>query len=248
MGVWFACSATVASQGKQEGDMHTTRYGNEKAEQTAARASLVRHLAREGITDPAVLDAIGQVPRHEFVEANTNVSQAYADHPLPIGKKQTISQPYVVALMTQALSVTGPSRGKMRVLEVGTGSGYQSAVLAVLCQHVHSVEVLPELAHDAQARLVRLGYHNVDVHLFDGYRGWPAAAPYDRIIVTAAPPELPTALLDQLVDGGILVAPVGPDAMSGFGEQRLMRWQKHGSELKREDLGGVRFVPMVPGA
>src|SRR5689334_15281568 len=99
MGVWFACCATVASQGKREGEMHTTRYGNEKAEFTAARASLVRHLAREAITDPAVLDAIGQVPRHEFVEPSTNVTQAYGDHPLPIGQKQTISQPYVVALM-----------------------------------------------------------------------------------------------------------------------------------------------------
>jgi protein-L-isoaspartate(D-aspartate) O-methyltransferase len=228
--------------------MHTVRYGNEKPEYTAARAQLVRHLARDGsITDSAVLSAIGRVPRHEFVEPNTSVELAYADHPLPIGQKQTISQPYVVALMTQALSVTGSSLGKLRVLEVGTGSGYQSAVLALLCQHLHSVEVLPELAHEAQARLVRLGYHNVDVHLFDGYRGWPSAAPYDRIIVTAAPPEIPPALVEQLSDGGILVAPVGPTTLGTLSEQRLSRWQKQGTELRREDLGPVRFVPMVPG-
>jgi protein-L-isoaspartate(D-aspartate) O-methyltransferase len=232
----------------EEAEIKMTRFANEKPEATAARAALVRQLAADGsITDSAVLSAIARVPRHELTAPGTSLDSAYGDHPLSIGHGQTISQPYIVALMTQALAVTGPMLGKARVLEIGTGSAYQSAVLSLLCQHVHSIEVIPELAHAAQAQLVRLGYHNVDVHLADGYRGWPAGAPYDRIILTAAPLEVPKALFDQLTPDGILVAPVGATApLLGYGEQRLVRWRKHGGELLREDLGGVRFVPMVP--
>ena len=223
------------------------KLSSESSQTTAARAELLQKVAADGtITDQEVLAALAKVPRHEFVNADS-VASAYGDHPLPIGHEQTISQPYIVALMTQALAVTGPLRGKARVLEIGTGSGYQSAVLSLLCKHVHSVEVVSQLASAAQARLVRLGYHHVDVHLSDGYRGWPGGAPYDRIIVTAAPRELPTALLDQLAPDGILVAPVGELFSNGFGDQRLLRWEKRGRDLVRQDLGPVRFVPMVPG-
>jgi len=223
------------------------KLSSEKPEIAAARAALVRQVAADGaIRDEAVLEAIAKVPRHEFVAA-PSLESAYGDHPLPIGHEQTISQPYVVALMTQALEVTGSLLGQARVLEIGTGSGYQSAVLSLLCKHVHSVEVISELASTAQARLVRLGYHNVDVHLSDGYRGWPGGAPYDRIIVTAAPPELPVALLEQLGPDGILVAPIGDQAITEYSSQRLFRWQKRGKEILRQDLGAVRFVPMVPG-
>ncbi len=150
--------------------------------------------------------------------------------------------------------------GRERVLEIGTGSGYQAAVLSLLSHHVDSIEVIPELAAQARARLLRLGYLNVDVHIGDGYHGFAAGAPFDRIILTAAPPELPSQLLDQLIVGGILVAPVGssaeapsPSSLSSWpkgeqaGEQRLMRWRKLKDKLLTEDLAGVRFVPMLPG-
>jgi len=224
--------------------MAAIQLKDETAEAAAARAALMQHLAASGeITDRAVLDALARIPRHEFVEEHTPLELAYRDRPLPIGHQQTISQPYVVALMTQALSLTG----RERVLEVGTGSGYQAAVLSLLSRHVDSMEIIPELARQAQARLARLGLDNVVVHLGDGYRGCPAGAPFDRIILTAAPPEIPQALLEQLADGGILVAPVGPVPSRMHPEdQRLVRWQKRGQEIVRQELGPVRFVPMVP--
>jgi protein-L-isoaspartate(D-aspartate) O-methyltransferase len=220
-------------------------FDGERDEAAVARLGLLRQIAAYGtVSDGAVLSALGRVPRHEFVPPGTSIEAAYRDRPLPIGHEQTISQPYVVVLMTEALELSGVER----VLEIGTGSGYQSAFLSLLARHVDSVETIPELYAGAQARLVQLGYVNVDVHLGDGYRGWPEGAPYDRVLLTAAPPAIPQALIDQLAVGGILVAPVGPAHLPTAApaeEQRLVRWRKREREILREDLGAVRFVPMV---
>jgi protein-L-isoaspartate(D-aspartate) O-methyltransferase len=199
------------------------------------RAALVRLLPPIG--DERVRHAMHDVPRHQFVPADVPLSVAYADGPLDIGHGQTASQPTVVAMMSEALEVRGPER----VLEVGTGSGYQAAVLSLLAAKVYSIEVVAALAQEARDRLTRLGYANVQVRAGDGYAGWPDAAPFDRILLTAAPPEAPTALLDQLTDGGVLVAPVGADPQT----QHLARYRKRGAQVVEEDLGGVRFVPMV---
>ena len=188
--------------------------------------------------DPRVMDALRKTPRHLFVPG-VPVAAAYEDRPQPIGHRQTISQPTVVAIMTNALDLTG----KERVLEIGTGSGYQAAVLALLSDKVYSIELVAPLGEMARDRLAELGYTNVEVRVGDGYAGWPEKAPFDRVILTAAPPEIPRALVEQLADGGILVAPVG----DGYG-QKLVRWTKRGAEMRREDLGDVMFVPMVPGA
>lgn len=204
-------------------------------EARACRAELVRDLELE-VADVRVLDAMGRVPRHLFVPHAT-LSVAYANSPAPIGHGQTISQPTIVALMTEALELTG----RERVLEIGTGSGYQAAVLALLATEVHSVENIAPLAEEARARLARLGYANVHVHLGDGYGGLPSEAPFDRIVVTAAPEETPRVLLEQLADGGILVVPVGRSDWP----QRLVRYRKQRAMVTAEDLGGVRFVPMV---
>jgi protein-L-isoaspartate(D-aspartate) O-methyltransferase len=234
-----------------EFEMIASQDLEETRESAEARAALLRQLAASGlISDQAVLDALLKVRRHEFVPAGTAITLAYRDCPLSIGRHQTISQPLIVALMTQALSLSG----RERVLEIGTGSGYQSAVLSLLAHHVDSIELIPELAREARSRLTRLGYRNVDVHIGDGYQGFSEGAPFDRIILTAAPPEIPDAVLAQLQVGGILVAPVGlvqESGAQGLGagadadEQRLVRWRKLAGEIVREDLGAVRFVPMV---
>ncbi len=188
------------------------------------------------ITDPAVLAAVAAVPRHRFVPPEY-VDAAYDDCPLPIGQGQTISQPYIVALMTQALRLTADSR----VLEIGTGSGYQAAILAHITPHVWSVETRPELGRAAQERLQGLGY-NVAVKIGDGWQGWPEHAPYDAIVVTAAAPEVPPALVAQLAEGGRLVIPVGESAW----DQVLWLIEKWpGGRLHAEQLADVRFVPLV---
>jgi protein-L-isoaspartate(D-aspartate) O-methyltransferase len=201
----------------------------------ALRERLV-HTISASVKDPSVLAAMRAVPRHRFVLSHP-LESAYEDHPLTIGHDATISQPSLVAIMTAALELHGDER----VLEVGTGSGYQAAVLARLAGHVDTVEVVPDLAVRAARILFDLGCANVDVHTGDGWSGWPTKAPYDRVVVTAAPDVVPTALLEQLTDGGFLVIPVGSQAT----DQRLQRLTKHGSDLKLEDLGAVRFVPMV---
>jgi protein-L-isoaspartate(D-aspartate) O-methyltransferase len=156
-----------------------------------------------------------------------------------VGQRQTISQPTIVAMMTEALRLSGHER----VLEIGTGSGYQAAVLSRLASEVFTIELIAELGNSAERRLTRLGYANVHVRIGDGYQGWPEAAPFDRIIVTAAPPEVPPALFSQLADNGLLVAPVGPT----HGIQSLLRYHKSKTGIRREVLGDVRFVPMVHG-
>ena len=206
-----------------------------EAEQTAARTRLVETLKREGISDRRVLAAIGQVPRHRFVPAELQ-SEAYANHPLPIGLEQTISQPFIVAYMTQALRLTG----RERVLEVGTGSGYQAAVLAETAGQVFTVEILPGLSKRAAAVLASLGYAKVRLKVGDGFDGWPEHAPFDAVIVTAAPLEVPPPLVAQLKEGGRLSIPVGES-----GDQVLRTFVKRGGRLVELDRLLVRFVPMT---
>ncbi len=199
-----------------------------------ARASLLAELAHD-IADQRVLDAMGRVQREEFAGAEAAVV-AYQNRPLPIGYGQTISQPLMVAMMTQALMLTGDER----VLEVGTGSGYQAALISLLAAHVVSVERVPELAASAAERLERLGYSNVEVHATTDQLGWPEGAPYDGIIVTAASPNVPRPLLDQLAMNGRLVLPVGSRDI-----QELVRIVKTPEGAKRHNLGSCRFVPLL---
>jgi protein-L-isoaspartate(D-aspartate) O-methyltransferase len=229
--------ASSEDDSRQSGATLTSAYvAGDSSEARAARTALVRHLQSSSeITDRRVLAAMRDVPRHLFVP-DVPIDRAYEDRPVSIGHGQTISQPTVVALMTQALEL----RGSEKVLEIGTGSGYQAAILARIASGVYSIEIVPQLAEQAQTRLEQLGYTNVHVRVGDGYAGWPARGPYDRIILTAAPKEVPQVLLDQLADGGILVAPLG----AGEG-QRLVRMRKSGGQMQVEDLGGVSFVPMV---
>ncbi|MBU0513569.1 MAG: protein-L-isoaspartate(D-aspartate) O-methyltransferase [Proteobacteria bacterium] len=200
---------------------------------------VARQITARGVRDPKVLAVMGQVKRHLFVPKAYRYS-AYADGPLPIGHGQTISQPYIVAAMTEALEL----KGHEKVLEIGTGSGYQSAVLARLAKKVYTIEIVGPLCQSARGRLARLGYKNVRVRCGDGYQGWPQEAPFEAIILTCAPPKLPGALVRQLKPGGRLVAPVGPV----FGIQRLILVTKDATgAVSRKTLMMVRFVPMVRG-
>jgi protein-L-isoaspartate(D-aspartate) O-methyltransferase len=202
------------------------------------RQTMVRdQLQARDIEDPAVLEAMGSVHRHEFVPAVLR-SRAYADHPLPIGNEQTISQPYIVALMTQLAEV---AEGDV-VLEVGTGSGYQAAVLAEIVDHVYTIEIIAELADTARERLASLGYANVDVRAGDGYLGWEDKAPFDAILVTAAATEVPPPLLEQLKPGGIMIIPVGP--RSQIQSLRRIRKAEDGSTTNEEVIPVV-FVPLT---
>ncbi len=200
------------------------------------RERLVRRLQEQGIRSPAVLGRIRDVPRHLFVD-EALASRAYEDTALPIGQGQTISQPYVVARMTEALLEAGPVD---KALEIGTGCGYQTAVLAPLVGKVFSVEYLAPLLRKARQRIASLGLYNVRYRQGDGWQGWPKYAPYDAIIVAAAPELIPTALLEQLADGGRMILPLGPPR-----DQRLMRITRVDNDYHQEDLGGVSFVPLV---
>ena len=202
------------------------------------RMEFLLTLRRRGIADQAVLRALDEVPRERFVERDQTDS-AYADHALPIACGQTISQPYVVAYMTEQLRVLPHHR----VLEIGTGSGYQAAVLSRLAREVVSIERFRTLADLARGRLQQLGYNNVEVIAGDGFAGAPARAPFDRIIVTAAAEEIPQTLIDQLGEGGIMVLPLGPHD----GPQVIVRLTKTQKGVEREDLIAVRFVPLLPG-
>ncbi|MBI1356415.1 MAG: protein-L-isoaspartate(D-aspartate) O-methyltransferase [Acidobacteria bacterium] len=190
------------------------------------------------VRDPRVLAAMREVPRDRFLPPSL-AEQAYDDNPLPIGRGQTISQPYIVAYMSELLAV----EPQHRVLEVGTGSGYQAALLSLLARRVYSIERIRPLAEAARRRLAELGYDNVEVRYGDGFEGWPEEAPFDRILVTAAPKTLPEALVEQLAPGGRLVAPVG-----GFEDAQtliVVEKDEDGNVRRREDLP-VRFVPMLP--
>lgn len=228
--------ALLALVGQARGEPEPpSKQGGERTDFAVARAEMVREqIAARGIDDPQVLGAMRSVPRHEFVPEALR-ERAYADTPLPIGSGQTISQPYVVAFMTQALGLDADDR----VLDVGTGSGYQAAVLAEIAARVDSVEIVPELAERARRDLARLGYENVEVRVGDGYRGWPEHAPFDAILVAAAPDHVPEPLVEQLAVGGRLVMPVGE------GLQELVRLTKTPQGVQREALMAVRFVPMT---
>lgn len=220
--VWLVSAFTTNMEGQDWG---------------AQRERMVRaQIERRGVKNPQVLQAMLEVPRHLFVPEGLRAS-AYEDRPLPIGHGQTISQPYIVASMTEMLD----PRPADRVLEIGTGSGYQAAVLARLVRHVYTVEIVGELGKEARARLEALGYSNVTVRVGDGYQGWAEEAPFDKIILTAAPPEVPPELVEQLKNGGRLVAPVGTEW------QELVVVEKDGrGRVKRRTGYPVMFVPMVP--
>lgn len=201
---------------------------------TERRLMVERQLRGRGISDRRVLEAFETVPRHLFVPEEYR-HLAYEDGPLPIGFGQTISQPFIVAYMTQLLDLTG----KERVLEVGTGSGYQAAILSALTAEVHTIELIPALAERARATLAQIGVTNVSIHIGDGSLGWEAAAPYDAILVTAAGPRVPPPLLKQLADGGRMVLPVGER-----GAQVLELWRREGEQFSQETLLPVAFVPL----
>jgi len=196
---------------------------------------VTRQLVPRGITDEAVLAAMGKVPRHMFVAAGME-ARAYGDHALPIGEGQTISQPYMVAMMTQELRLAGAER----VLEIGTGSGYQTAILAELSEQVFSMERVEGLATRARGVIEELGYSNVAIRVGDGTIGWKEFEPYDRIIVTAGAPDVPPSLVEQLADPGVMVVPVG-----GHGLQELRIIEKRGRGVVTRDAGGCVFVPLV---
>ena len=201
-----------------------------------AREKMVKtQLIPRGIQDPRVLEAMGTIPRDRFIE-EALVGEAYNDHPLPIGNKQTISQPYIVALMTEALAL----KGTEKVLEIGTGSGYQTAVLAALADKVYTVERIRTLMIKARNILADIGFRNILFKAFDGTLGWKEFAPYDAIIVTAGSPKVPQPLLDQLQDGGRLIIPTGNKV-----SQDLIKITKTKGRFVQEDLGGCRFVNLV---
>jgi protein-L-isoaspartate(D-aspartate) O-methyltransferase len=199
---------------------------------------LLMELRRAGIGDARVLGAIEKTPREKFVSASFE-DRAYDNVALPIGNSQTVSQPYVVALMTESLEL----RERQKVIEIGTGSGYQTAVLACLCRRVFSIERHRELLRDAERRFEQLRLRNIVCRFGDGTKGWPEHAPYERVLVTAAAPEVPSALADGLAPGGVLVVPVGKD----HHDQQLVRIRRTDEGFATEDLGLVRFVPLVAG-
>lgn len=227
--------AALAGAGAGAADTEAQRAAMVRVVAEDVRAS-ADYLGTERL-DPRVLDALGRVPRHAFVPPDAR-DQAYENRPLPIGWGQTISQPYIVALMTEVLDL-GPED---TVLEVGTGSGYQCAVLAELARAVYSVETIPELAGTAGERLARLGYRNVHTHCGDGALGWPEHAPYDAIIVTAAARAVPPALVEQLAPGGRMVIPVG---VSWLGQDLILLTKDTDGRVHSRDLLAVAFVPLV---
>jgi protein-L-isoaspartate(D-aspartate) O-methyltransferase len=221
----------------------TTRSGGNRAGigMTSARTRerLIQRLREQGIANPRVLDQIRNVPRHLFVD-EALATRAYEDTALPIGHGQTISQPYIVARMTEALLEGAPTPGK--VLEIGTGCGYQTTVLSPLVRFVYSIERISALLERARARFRELGVRNVHLRHGDGFQGWAAHAPYDGILMAAAPLAIPETLFEQLAPGGRLIAPVGPE-----GRQQLVRITRRKDELQMEKLGLVSFVPLLKG-
>jgi len=223
------------SPGEPQSEANANAANAREEHLTSLRERMVeRQIRARGVEDQRVLEAMRRVPRHRFVDPRDE-EEAYADHPLSIGWKQTISQPYMVAVMSE-LAQVGPTE---RVLEIGTGSGYQAAVLAELAAEVYTIEIVEALGQEARALLEELGYDNVHTRIGDGYAGWPEQAPFDAIIVTAAPEEVPKPLIDQLKEGGRLVIPVGRAL------QELEVLSKHDGKIERETLFAVRFVPMT---
>jgi protein-L-isoaspartate(D-aspartate) O-methyltransferase len=219
--------------------MPSTAGAGEPDRYAVLRAQMVREqIVSRGVEDPRVLAAMEKVPRHLFVPENLR-AHAYRDHPLPIGLGQTISQPYIVAFMTEALDLKPTDR----VLEIGTGSGYQAAILGELVKEVYTIEIIETLGLRARRTLDAMGYGNIRAKIGDGYRGWPSKAPFDAVIVTCAPEEVPQALVRQLKEGGRLIIPVG----RAGGVQSLVKAVKKGGRLEQKEVMAVRFVPMVRG-
>jgi protein-L-isoaspartate(D-aspartate) O-methyltransferase len=216
------------------GDRGNDEASGSSAEAAARQRMVETQIRARGIDDPAVLDAMSKVPRHRFVPEDLR-AYSYADGPLRIGHGQTISQPYIVALMTALIE----PRESMKVLEIGTGSGYQAAVLAEIVGEVYTIEIVPELGTQAAGLLAELGYDNVHTRIGDGFDGWQEHAPFDAVIVTAAPEEIPAPLLEQLAVGGRLVIPLGR------GSQDLVRVTRGETGFTRESITPVRFVPMT---
>ncbi len=236
--LWLTACTVPAFPSPPAGKIATATPSLEEEFARRRHEMVERTMRARDITDEKVLAVMEKVPRHEFVLPEY-LDEAYADHPLPIGFGQTISQPYIVALMTQLLQLQPGDK----VLEIGTGSGYQAAVLAELVDQVYTIEIIPELARSAEERLRRLGYNDVHVRQGDGYYGWPEEAPFDAIIVTAAPDHMPQPLVQQLKDGGRLVVPIGPPG----GYQTLWQIIKRGDQLEANNIAGVLFVPLVGG-
>lgn len=210
---------------------------NEENNFSALRKRMVEtQIISRGVKDKNVLEALKKVPRHRFVEPKQYLA-AYDDYPLSIGYSQTISQPYIVALMTELLELSSTDR----VLEVGTGSGYQTAILAEIAKEVFTIEFLKELSEKSEKLLKELGYKNINFKIGNGYEGWPEFAPFNKIIATAAPENIPEALKEQLEDGGKMVLPVG---VSGF-DQSLIKLTRAGNDFIRQEICGVSFVPMI---
>ncbi len=230
LSVAFPSFSACKSESNTRADADSLQAGYARARTRMVETQIIPR----GISDTAVLEALRRVPRHLFVPKDVR-HQAYADHPLPIGENQTISQPYIVALMTELPRIDSTSR----VLEIGTGSGYQAAILGELAGEVYTIEIVATLAERSSRLLDSLGYQNVHVRCGDGYAGWPEQAPFDAIIVTCAPPEIPQPLIEQLADGGRLVAPVGTF------RQELILIEKANGELSRSRVIPVRFVPMT---
>ena len=210
---------------------------NDKDYEELREAMVKMQIESRGVKDEDVLSVMRNIPRHLFIDESL-WPKAYSDGPLPIGHGQTISQPYIVAFMTELLR---PDTHHM-VLEIGTGAGYQAAVLAKLVHHVYTIEIVPELGRNAKAALKRLGYDNISVRVGDGYKGWPEEEPFDRIIVTAAPEKVPEALVEQLKPGGRMVLPVGP---RWWGQDLLVIEKDERGKVVRKNTIPVRFVPMV---
>jgi protein-L-isoaspartate(D-aspartate) O-methyltransferase len=229
----FASCGGARQEGQEEPVSRESLAG--EGWRTAAREMVRRQLRPRGISDSRVLEAMAETPRHLFVPQKV-LAGAYLDGPQSIGHGQTISQPYIVALMTELLHLSGTEK----VLEIGTGSGYQAAVLAQLTDSIYTIEIVEALADSSADRLARLGYHNVTVRHGDGYLGWPEQAPFDCIIVTAAPPEVPPALVEQLRPGGRMVIPVGE-----YYQELLVITKSKSGQIKRSGVIPVRFVPMV---
>ena len=226
----FLVAALIAAAGCHKAATSTSEFVAER------QRMIEEQLKPRGVKDERVLSAMAKVPREEFVSQNQR-GQSYSDNALPIGHDQTISQPFIVAYMTEQLHLQ-PSD---RVLEIGTGSGYQAAVLSELAKDVYTIEIIEPLAKEASARLARLGYNNAHVKAGDGYQGWPEVAPFDAIIVTCAPDKVPQPLTQQLKEGGRMIVPVGSTMM----DQQLYLLEKKNGELAQTAILPVRFVPMV---
>ncbi|MDH5764291.1 MAG: protein-L-isoaspartate(D-aspartate) O-methyltransferase [Nitrospinota bacterium] len=199
------------------------------------RQKMIEEIIDRGIKDLRVIEAMSRVPRHLFVR-ETFQHKAYGDHPLPIGESQTISQPFIVAAMSQALQL----KGEERVLEIGTGSGYQTAILSELAAQVFTIERVKSLGQQAKQLLDRLGYTHINYKIFDGTYGWRELGPYDAVVITAAGPEVPQALIEQVKEGGLIVAPIGDDQ-----GQELMLYTKRGKRLSARCMGACFFVPLI---